>query len=171
MRHQLAVELGQPIFCGARAQQAAKDVVQAEEAPTEIQVDQQRQLVQAGKEILAVKGIKAGRLTPQAESGAGRNLGILDEDGELGEAGSLRFAQLLQADLERAPGGAAPRCAILWREGVSEPALRQRALGIAQRIVETAAARRAGSQHAIGEAKQQRPFAEPDGEGGQPGLE
>ena len=66
--------------------------MQAKEAAAEIQVDQQRQFVQPGKQILAVKRIKPGRLAPEAESGAGRDLGILDEDGKLGEARSLRFA-------------------------------------------------------------------------------
>ena len=44
MFHQFAVELGETVSYWAGAQQAAKHVMQAEEASTEIQIDQQRQI-------------------------------------------------------------------------------------------------------------------------------
>jgi hypothetical protein len=65
---------------------------EAEDAPTEIQIDQQRQFVQAGKDIFTVQESRPAVSRQRPQDGAHRDLGIFDENGEFGEAGAFRFA-------------------------------------------------------------------------------
>ena len=155
---------------GLAAEPGADDVVEADGAGRQVEVEQEREAGEALEQGLRVEVVEAGGVGPEQLDRADRDRDVLGEDGELGEAGALVGGEEVEAEADGLGDGIGAGLGIAGVEG-GEAALVEQPARIGDGVGERGlGADGAVAQGAVDEAQEERPFAEAGGECGKRGV-
>src|SRR5215204_4666167 len=88
----------EPFLSHLALQEMPHGVVEAQGAPIEVEVEEQRQTIEVSKQVLGFELVQAAGLSPEARDNPDGDVGILREHAELLEASAPVVIQELQTD-------------------------------------------------------------------------
>ncbi len=95
----------QAIFAGLILQEVANRIVKPQNAPIEIEIEKQREIVKPAQQILGFKLDEAAGLGPKPRDDANRDVGVFGKDAELAKTRALVLIEEVEADPDRAGDG------------------------------------------------------------------
>ncbi|MGJ0511111.1 hypothetical protein [Methylocystis sp.] len=93
------------IFPGLIQQKVTHRVMQAEQTPTEIEVQQQRKIVKPREQIFRLELIEPTSRAPHLRDQPNRRIGIFGKDSKFAKARALSFRQQFQTNRDGARNG------------------------------------------------------------------